>query len=94
MKKKVVRVLTVASVGLFVLHLYALSVVTGSPAGGAGWWTTLFVVLGPLAALAALGLSLRAPRQEVMAILSGLLILFYLGVWVQVVPLLGGGGAG
>lgn len=91
MKKRWARVLGVGSVALFALHLYALSIVAGSAPGEAGWWARLLLVLGPLVVVAALGLSLRAPRQEVMAILCGLLILFYLGVWVQVIPTLWSG---
>jgi len=86
MKPRVAAVLTGLGVALLVFHLYALSVLVGTFAAGLAWWANLLLVLGPAVAVFSLVLCVRRPRQGIAALLNGVVVLVYLGVWVQIIP--------
>ena len=85
-KSRVSWSLTLAAVVLCAFQFYALWVLAATFAAGLVWWANFLLILGPLVAVAALVVSLRAPRQAVAAVLSALVILTYVAVWAPIVP--------
>ncbi len=75
-----------AGVVLCAFHFYVLRVLAVTFAAGLVWWASLLLLLGPPVSVAALIVSMRAPRQGAAAVLSAILIVTYIVVWAPIIP--------
>ena len=75
------RALTVLSAVLLVFHMLLFWVMAVAMADSIVWWAGLLESLGPIVTLAALIICLRPPRHIRSAVLNGVILLVYIGIW-------------